>query len=524
MSRSAVAAVVVLLLFTAAVGANAAITADRTAMDGEYVADTFEEEGAYESLTRDVQRDIADNLTGVSDELPPGLELVNFDADEVAVSSLPESYMASEFRGSILGMYAFLHGERETLEMTLDFRPIAENLSAAFGPEQIRVETPVLVEETTTDVDSDPIPTDSETIARLNSDAEGYEEVRLDIRADIALDLLRFDDPDRLLDPVIEDYDPDEYTDGEKQDEIDAREDAIRSNLRISLQTDDQLRDDVETILDERAEEVKDDIEAETAGTGPGDTDRTAEAIADLMKTVVDGVAGDMAFQEYREQLDADEEAVENETAVAIGDEVRNSVPEAVDLAEGFGGEEGSELDDVALAFRWTGRLTWALPLAGLALIGGLYGLTNSPHRAGAIAGKTIAVAGLVGAVAGIALGVFAVDFLEESATPDGAEEAEGLAAGFLAVIENALTVLTVQSIPLLIVGVGLFGLVAADKQGRLDGIRERLGREPYSAPVDEPTDDDTNESTDHDPTGSETAPEPTDEDTTQTESSDKEA
>jgi xanthosine utilization system XapX-like protein len=454
-----------------------AIGLDRTAFDDEFVVETLEDEDSYAGLTEEFQSEVSENLSqAVGEGLPPGITIANFDANRTAAESITESYIEAEFGDAVTGLYAFVHGETETLVMEIDLAQVRERLQGAFETDQVAVDTPVFVAELAP-ADT-PLPTDTETVAALSESQESYEAVRQQLRVDVAFRGVRREDPDRLLDAVIDNYDPEEYTAEEKQQEIDAHEDAIRSYLESELQTDEQLAARVGQRLEEIGEQTRTDIEREVRSIDQPSS--VTNAGANLGTTVVDGLISDMTYTEYTTQLENSEETLQTAVAAAIDSEIESSVPENLDLAEGLGGEDGDDLDAVVLVFSLGGLAVWVLPLATIVLVGVVYWLTRDPHRTAAATGKTFATVGAFGVLVGYVVNPLLRSFLEGQAAPEGDTEPSGLAQGGLAVVDGTLSQIGLIAALVLVFGLVLFGLVAADRCRKLDGVRDALGLRSY--------------------------------------------
>jgi hypothetical protein len=87
---------------------------------------------------------------------------------------------------------------------------------------------------------------------------------------------------------------------------------------------------------------------------------------------------------------------------------------------------------------------------------------------------------GAFGVLVGYVVNPLLRSFLEGQATPKGEAEPSGLAQGGLAVVDGTLSQIGLIAALVLVIGLGLFGLVAADRRRKLDGVRDALGLRSY--------------------------------------------
>lgn len=174
LERAAVVAVGVLLM-VAVVGANAAVAADRTVLNGDHVIEEMAEDELFAEETERFRGEVSDEIAAGTDglDLPPGIDLGGFDAATAAEESVTETYVREEMTANVESLYAFVHGERDDLEFAVDLRPVKEGVSASVT-ESVAIDTPLLVA-----AGSDGI--DRERVAALEESEERFEQAQLDI-------------------------------------------------------------------------------------------------------------------------------------------------------------------------------------------------------------------------------------------------------------------------------------------------------------------------------------------------------
>lgn len=206
---------------------------------------------------------------------------------------------------------------------------------------------------------------------------------------------------------------------------------------------------------DRQVEALKADIESDTESRGY--TAALTDALVSLQFTVVDGLTGELTYEEYITQRDANEDELKG----ALGTEAVADIGETITL--GGEDEDPSEtFSGAADIVQLIETLTLVLPALALALVGVIGGLTRDLVRTARVAGGALLGAGLLGVVARFVAPGFVM--------PDG-EETDALADGLVATVESMFETLGTQSILLAAVGVVLVGLAVADRRGYLDGI-----------------------------------------------------
>lgn len=174
-SDRSIALVLVGILLTGAMfGSVVAVAGDRTVFDGEYVSQTFEDEGVYAEVATEVRSDVADDIGEIirGETVPQGIQL-DLDSDEIAAETITESFVATEMDRSIREFYAYLHGDRADLDIRFDLTTQRE-IAADAITDGITIDTPTLVGS-----NSDHL--DNERIAMLSAGPSEYEAAQMEL-------------------------------------------------------------------------------------------------------------------------------------------------------------------------------------------------------------------------------------------------------------------------------------------------------------------------------------------------------
>ena len=419
-SRLAIAGVSMLLLLTVG-AANVVITAERTALNEEYVSNTLESEGVYESMTDEAQATIQSEIESFSPEnsqqVPDGVDFADLDARALAERSVPESYVRSQANGNIDRVFAYLHGERSEPGIRIDTDPLAANVSDAVS-EQVQAVDP----------------------AGLLNDAsftiEGYE-----VDGSLAQELYQSR----------------------------ARYQAYRSDIRArtSAAEREEINSEAKSEASARAQQA----------TGQYDQQITQGTIT-IQEAVIDGLTDDdMTYEEFRDAYDAGHAQI----AAGAGQAAANEIDNQVSTSDLLDPELESTLQDTRGYVQTIDTLQVALPLAALVLIALLYGITRAWQPTANATGKVFVIAGAVALVAVLVqsalLGIVEDRVGSELQTNDVV--GMDLVTSF---VEGIFETLTVQSSVLVVFGLVLLGVVYADENRHLDDVNRSLGVEPSAA------------------------------------------
>lgn len=174
--------------------------------------------------------------------------------------------------------------------------------------------------------------------------------------------------------------------------------------------------------------------------------------------------------------LSVDPAPVERNLSAALAERGAGSasvpVGEELTLPAGARAEARDGLDPVAGYVQQVGLLTLLLPLVILLLAGVSYWVTRSVESTAKIAGSSFLLAGLFGFLMPTLLKNTTLQFAKQSF---GGEDAPGITDGAFRVVEGFFGTIAAQSLVLLVVAAGLYGVAYADRTGRLDPLKARL-------------------------------------------------
>lgn len=379
-----------LLTGTAAAG-TVVVAGQQTVLDPGFVSDSLEEGGAYERVQSAVR--------GTVSEQSLNADAAAFDVpvdDMVTKASIERQTEANLDR-----LYAYLHGDAVELALYIDTAPLKERAVAVAEDYVENQSVSDLLDRVAEGNGSFSLPADTagvvnaSIVASMADDASRYAAAQTAVR-----DTVR----DRVLDAAVEqawaetskdeklglvvaDYDPDEYTEAEKERMVAERETEIRAALRERIERERG---------DEITATVEDRLAALANGTSaPTDPDANVSAAATaLQSAVVHGLAGDHTYEEFL----TDARTAKAALATAVGTEVERSfeqeVPARVSLTEDLGSDATTTLQQTRTYVGYVDRATTVLPVLGLALVGLLYLVSRSLVTTTRTAGISLAIAG----------------------------------------------------------------------------------------------------------------------------------
>jgi len=315
----------------------------------------------------------------------------------------------------------------------------------------------------------------------MSEGPESYEEARQSFRDDIRNAVVErlanesYDESvnneeyDPLLELVIEDYDPSEYTEEEKADLVDERENEIKTELESQVEEEqgdeiDQQVDDQLTQINEQVNEnVAETVESSLEG---GEFEPVAEPATDMLVVGVEGLTANKSYQEFDAELSAAKADLADNVSTVVEGRLDDQVDDRFNLLESDQLDDGSQTNmrqAAATAKEGYGTLslvTLLAPLLVLALIGLLFLITGSVSTTALLSGIPMALVG------GVTYGVttLAPERIEsaieaELATTNGAEsviDPRNITDLLIGIVEQVLGVLASQSLMLALLGVGL--------------------------------------------------------------------
>jgi hypothetical protein len=247
---------------------------------------------------------------------------------------------------------------------------------------------------------------------------------------------------------------------------VGANTDRIGAERVAQLASNEQSYRDAQLNLStqERAE-IDAEMQTNVRRQLSNESEPLARTILDHQRTVLDGLTGELSYQEYVDQLGADQRQIKAEIAALALREVPNQ--------QSLFGEESDPKSALAPIRAGTGLVTiftWLLPLLAVGLVGVGYVLTRSVDQTATVAGASLLVAGILGAILGFVAGPAV-----KSAVGVGGGSSDPIIAGLTGVVDGALGTIASQSLLLAVVGSLVLVTVGADRRGLLDGVRGRL-------------------------------------------------
>jgi hypothetical protein len=376
-------------------GATAAIGADRTAFDGEYTSNTFEEEGVYTEMTAEIRENVTKDIDEILDNKPrPQGVRLTLTSEQIAEQGVTEEFVGGEMDRVIGQLYQYLHDERDDLDIQIDLAPMKTTVSETIV-DGIAIDTPTLVGSKSDRVDS-------ETIAQLSENESAYKDAQVDLPP------------------------------GERE----SISEELETNVRAELSDED---------------------EALTA------------AVLDHQQTVLDGLTGEITYEEYVDQLATNEQRIKEELAAS-------AVADVQDQGPAFGEDDDPEAAFAPFqrAIQWGTTATWLLPLLSVGLVGLGYAVSRSKEQTASMTAGALLLAGITGILVGWVVRPVFIDRLRPEEGDPGP-----LFDGLVGVVDGTLGTIGQQSVILVLAGVVVFAVIFADRQGKLLPVREQLGMGP---------------------------------------------
>jgi hypothetical protein len=385
LARKFVVVVVTGLLVTTLVTGNLLAAAHLTVLDPGFVQNAVEEEGGYEIVENATVEAASSQVSAEAGDL--------VDTEALLREGIDQQYLANQTERNVDALYAYLHGDADTLNLTVDTEPLKAGLSSAVE-EQVRNATVAeLLAQSDAELDG---PINESTVQRMTENESSYEAVKTDFRERIRSEVIdevveqawQETSNDEKLALVIPDYDPRDYTEAEKERMVADNETEIRTALR------ERAEDEQADEIDQRVETSLVAINESVAPAG-SDEEGIEAATADMQATFAEGLTTDMPYQEFRSDLDA----AKADAAATVGDRVESQLdeqlPDTFALTDDMDPQTRESLATAQTAVTWLDRLAIVLPLVALALVGLLYYATRSLQTVAASLGVSLAVAGL---------------------------------------------------------------------------------------------------------------------------------
>lgn len=489
-------AIIGILLFGTVGAANVVTSADRTVLNGDYVEQKIEDEGAYDSIRNATIEEVLGRMENA--DLGEGARLLQAgngtDNRTLVEDAVTDQYIRDETSENVQELYSYLNGGRSELYMDVDLRPLKNNLAASYGEQIEQKKTGTLVNEFGPEDSESPVPIEGDRVDRMKASNESYHEERLNFRVDVAWEATSKDQKLLLIDE-----NPQEYSESEKDDIIQQREDEIRGELRQNLRdSPDELTIDGETIdvaseVDDRRQQAKtetcdrtrEELDSNASSnevctgysggtSGASPEDNVTSAAVQFQYVIIDGLSEDgYDYESFASDLDDAEQGLSDETSNLAETRIQEEVPNTLSAQEQFGKGTLNSLRDARTGTSTVSLLVLVLPILALVLIGIAYLATRSVETTAKMTGIVFALAGGLSLVAATAARGTVVERIESAASESGASEFGGVV---VTLAEGLLSALTTQSAALLVVGVVLIVLVAASRRGHLDSLKTSAG------------------------------------------------
>jgi hypothetical protein len=412
-ARTAVVVLLVLVLAVNIFAANAAVAADRTVLNPDFVTTSLEEEDAYQELEAIIVDQFEGGDLAASDEESAPLPV---DPEAVLAEAVDTEYVKSQVEPNIERTYAYLHGNSNELELVINLAPAKTAIADAVEAE-LRSASPTELMETVADqteessVEAGGTTIDLETVGQMAEDEAVFRAERQALREDIRERIVTtavdqaFEEAsnDELLALVIDDYDPEDYDDQEKEQLVQDNEAEIRAALRdrIEAERDDEIDAAVDDQLAETRETVRSEIRSEFDGSPEELDPALAEPIQTLLLVAADGYLADISHDEFSAEFETASDDLAAGVATVLETQLDEEVPDEIDLTEDMEAQALQNLEQAREVVGLIDLLSIVLPLVGLGLIGGLFLVTKSAATTAIGAGVGLVVGGIPALVGG---------------------------------------------------------------------------------------------------------------------------
>jgi len=466
--RSLLAFVVVVLITTSLVVGNAVVAVDRTAANEEFVTSTLEEEDTYTTVQSIASEEAAARIENVDLPAP-----VTNDTRADINDTLERAYLKSQTEANIGRVFAYLEGERDRLNVSVNLAPLKENFTTLIENRIANASRGELLDivaendDLSTEVAGEEISL-KETIANMSENETLYNRERSRVREraitravnesyDTAVEDGEYDP---LLALVIEDYDPRNRTEEEKATEVEDREPEIKAELEAEARAGGDVVD-----VDEQLREINAQAKESANATVEGSLSRTEFESAlgpatTMAALTIDGLTTNQSYAEYDDGMSA----AQADLAANISTTVRNRLDDEVEdrfdllrndrISDSERAEIRSAAEDARDGYGNFDLIVLLFPLVLIVLIGVLYLITRSFPTTAVLSGiPALLVGGVTYAVASAAPDEIEPEIRSELA---GSEGPEGVIDPILGVTEQVLAVVSTQSLVIAVVGVGL--------------------------------------------------------------------
>jgi hypothetical protein len=457
------------LITTSLVAGNAVVAVDRTAANEEFVTSTLEEENAYTEIQTVASEEAAGQID--QSDIP-----VSIDTRSVVNDTLERSYLQNQTEANVRRTFAFLDGDSERLNVSIDLAPLKSNVANVvedrIANQSVGELIDIVSEDRGLSTEIAGVGIDLRIVANLSEGPESYNETRESFRADIRDAVVErlanesYDESvnnqeyDPLLGLVIEDYDPTNYTEAEKATIADEREGEITTELEAEIQAErgDEISNQVNQQLQDINSQINENVAEEVESSlSDSEYSEVSGPATDLLVVGVDGLTSNTSYAEFDSELSTAKADLASNISIIVRNRLDEEVDDRFDLLNNdqidadqrANIERGAE--NARDGYGTLGLLTLLLPAVSLGLIGLLYLIIRSFSTTAVLSGIPALVVGSgTYAVASAAPGEIESSVqseLQGSDVPDGAIDL------LLGITEQVLAVVSGQSLILALVG-----------------------------------------------------------------------
>ncbi|MDZ7850377.1 MAG: hypothetical protein U5K70_06050 [Halodesulfurarchaeum sp.] len=427
----AVVALVVLLVISLG-AANLVIGVERTALNGDFVADSLAEEDAYAVFLEEAQSQL-ENENETTGEGPS--------PDELLSTVVTEQYLQNQTEANIDRAYAYLHGDREDLYLAVNTTPLKDDLAAELAA-QLMAEQGI--------AEYDP------RLASMTESESKFQAVREEFKAE---------QKERIQEETTV-----ELTDEQLETAYDDRRDQIREETIAEFET--------------QVEESEQPAELESAIVDLGTV--YIEAL----------VAEDPSYEQFMTDVEDARADLEVAVEQFARQQLDEELPDTMELTEQLSQEDRQQLDQLRGLVSLLDILVLVLPLVALGAALLLGWVTVARSSGLLIAGAVITVTGLIEALGFMGLGGRAESEIAAIASQGDmsagiSELAIGVVNRVISVFVTQSWVLVVLGLVLVALGIAIRrGLVDIDDHPDGDAGFDRSGSESDGGSADQPTAD----------------------------------
>ncbi|MFB6361479.1 MAG: hypothetical protein ABEH59_09190 [Halobacteriales archaeon] len=402
--RNLAIGLLILLLAVDLAAANAVVAADRTVLNPGFVTTTLEEEGAYEQAEPIVLEQFPTNELEHGDSPP-----LPVDPQTVAAAAVDAEYLQSQIEPTIERTYAYLHGNRDELELVIELQPAKTAIADAVEAELENASPTELLGTfggtDTLSFEAKGVTIELSTVAEMAENESTFEAERTAIRESIREQVVTrlvnesFAEAskDELLALIIDDYDPNAYNESEKEQLVKENRPEIRAALqdRIESERGDEIDDAVDRQLADSRERIRSTVGANLNQSLSDVDPAVREPAIDLVLVAVNGYVADITYAEFSAEFDGATDDLAAGISKLVERKLDDQVPDELDLTEQLDPSARQNLKDVRRVVGVIDLLSLGLPVLGAVLIGLLLLVSRSLAVTGIGAGVGLTIGGL---------------------------------------------------------------------------------------------------------------------------------